>query len=409
MRRVSARAVAATLSLLCGVLLVATVVLWALGVRPPPPSGWGTAGVSVVLPLLPLAFTIVGAVIALRQSANRIGWVCLAIGGFLLLGNVAGAYSSYERSTGSAPLPGTELATWLDSWTWIPAIGSAGTFLLLLFPDGRLPSPRWRVAAWTSAAVIVLVALSNAFRPGALPNEPGVVNPFAIEAARYLPGRLPGGANVMLPICFLAAAAALVIRFRRAGGRERLQLKWFAFAAALLATLFAVAAVTDLVAGVVGAGRPLGVRLLEDAVSTSAVGLPLAIGIAVLRHNLYEIDVIINRTLVYGALTASLAAAYLGLVLLFQLALSPLTRKSDLAVAVSTLAVAALARPLRGRIQEGVDRRFYRRRYDARRTLERFGAHLRDELDPGAVGIELREVVEQTMQPAHMSLWLRGR
>ena len=406
-RRVSPRVVATALSLMCAALLAATVVFWALGAGPEPPSGWGTPGIQAILLLPPLAFTAVGTVVVLRQPANRIGWVCLGIGLFLSLGNGAGPYGSYGRLTGSAPLPGADFFTWLNDWTWLPAIGSVGTFLLLLFPNGRLLSPRWRVVAWASAAVIVIATLSEAFHPGTLPSAPGVDNPYSIDAAAHVPGRLPGGANVLLAPCFFAAAASLVLRFRRARGRERLQVKWCASAAALMALLFAVAVTANLVAGLLDAGRPLGLRVVEDAVSTSVLGLPLAIGIAVLRHDLYEIDVVINRTLVYGALTASLAAVYLGLVLLFHLVLSPLTRESDLAVAVSTLAVAALARPARRRIQVLVDRRFYRRKYDAVRTLERFGARVRDEVELDSLSAELRAVVADTMQPAHVSLWLR--
>ena len=382
-------------------------MFWALGAGPMATPGWGTAGIALILLLLPLSFTAVGAVIALRLPGNAIGWICLGSGFFLLLGSAAGEYGSYARETGSGHLPGAGFFTWLDSWTWLPAIGSVGTFLLLLFPDGRVPSPRWRAVAWACGAVIILVTLSEAFQPGPLDNVPGVVNPYGVEAAKNVPGHLAGGTNVLLIPCFIAGAASLVLRFRRARGRRRLQVKWFASAAALLAVLFAVTGVANLAAGLFDAGRPLGLRLIEDAVSASAVGLPLAVGVAVLRHDLYEIDVIVNRTLVYGALTASLAAVYFGLVLLLQLVLSPLTSQSDLAVAVSTLAVAALARPGRARIQDLVDRRFYRRKYDAQRTLESFGVRLREELDPDAVRAELRWVVAETMQPAHVSLWLR--
>ena len=402
-----ARALGTALSLVCAALLAATVVFWALGAGPTATPGWGTAGIALILLLLPISFTAVGAVIALRLPGNAIGWICLGIGFCLLLGGAAGEYGSYARETGSGHLRGAEFFTWLDSWTWLPAIGSVGTFLLLLFPDGRVPSPRWRAVAWACGAVIILVTLSEAFQPGPLDNVPNVVNPYGVEAAKNVPGHLAGGTNVLLIPCFIAGAASLVLRFRRARGRRRLQVKWFASAAALLAVLFAVAGVANLAAGLLDAGRPLGLRLIEDAVSASAVGLPLAVGVAVLRHDLYEIDVIVNRTLVYGALTASLAAVYFGLVLLLQLVLSPLTSQSDLAVAVSTLAVAALARPGRARIQDLVDRRFYRRKYDAQRTLESFGVRLREELDPDAVRAELRWVVAETMQPAHVSLWLR--
>jgi hypothetical protein len=396
---VTPRLAATAVSLACAALLAATFVLWALGAGPTGTSGWGTGGIGVILLLLPIAFTAVGAVIALRLPGNAIAWVCLGIGFFLLLGTFAGAYGSYG---------GADFFNWLDSWTWLPAIGTVGTFLLLLFPDGRLPSRRWRAVAFGSAAVIALATVSEAFQPGALANVPEVDNPYGIEAVQYLPGRLAGGANVLLAPCFIAAAASLVMRFRGARGRARLQIKWFASAAALLAVLFATAAAANVVAGLLDAGQPLALRLLEDAVSVSAVGLPIAIGIAVLRHDLYEIDVIINRTLVYGALTASLATAYITLVLVFQVALSPVTSQSDLAVAVSTLVVAALARPARGRIQALVDRRFYRRKYDAERTLERFGERLRHELDPDAVRTELRSVVSETMQPSHVSLWVRA-
>ncbi len=401
----SRRAIAIALSVTSAVFLAATVVLWALGAVPEAPSGWGTPGIQGILLLPPLAFTTVGALVALRQPANRIGWICLGIG--VVLAFPAGDYSSYGRVTGSAPLPGTDFFTWLADWTWLPAIGSVA-FLLLLFPDGRLLSRRWRPVAWASGVVIVLAVLSEAFYPGMLPSAPGVANPYPVEAVKYIPGHLPGGANVLLAPCWAAAAASLVLRFKRAGGRERLQVKWFASAAALMALLFALAGAANLVAGLLDAGRPLGLGVLEDAVSASVVGLPVAIGIAVLRHDLYEIDVVINRTLVYAALTASLATAYLGLVLLFQLVLSPLTNESDLAIAVSTLAVAGLFRPARARIQGLVDRRFYRRKYDAQRTLESFSSRLRDEVDLGTLNAELSQVVRDTMQPAHVSLWLRA-
>ena len=402
-----ARTVAAVLSLVCAVLLAAAVVLWALGVGPSRPPEWGTAGINVIILLVSLSLSAVGAAIAFRQPANAIGWVCLGIGLVLVLSFAAEPYGSYGRTTGSAPLPGADFFTWLQNWTWIPAIGTIGTFLLLLFPDGRLPSPRWRALAWLSAAVIVLASLSEAFRPGELANAPAVENPYGIGVAEHVPLRLAGGMNALLLLCFLAAAASVVLRFRRARGRQRLQLKWFAFAGSVLAVLLGLAMAGELGASLLGAERPLGLRLLQDAVSASAMGLPVAIAIAVLKHDLYEVDVVINRTLVYGALTASLAATYLGLVLLFQLALGPVIDGNGLAVAVSTLAVAALFRPARRRIQALVDRRFYRSKYDAARTLERFGSRLREDLDLQALNRELREVVRETMQPAHVSLWLR--
>lgn len=399
------RAVVLGGALTCAIMLTASAVFWVLGAGTAGVPGWGTPGIEVILELLPLSFGVVGTVVGLRQPANRIGWVCLGIG--ILLSIDASSYGAYGRDTETAPLPGADFATWLGDWIWLPAIGTAGTFLLLLFPSGRLLSPRWRVVAWAAGAVIALAIVAEAFHPGMLSSAPGVANPYPVEVTKYLPGRLPGGANVFLAPCFAAAAASLVLRFRRTTGRERLQVKWFAAAAAMLALLFALAGAASVVAGLLDVGRPLGLRLLEDVVSGSVVGLPLAIGIAVLRHDLYEIDVVINRTLVYGALTATLAATYLGSVLLLQFILEGITKGSGLAVAASTLATAALFGPARTRIQSGVDRRFYRRRYDAQQTLQQFAAGLRNEVGIEALSADLGRAVRETMQPAHVSLWLR--
>jgi hypothetical protein len=191
-----------------------------------------------------------------------------------------------------------------------------------------------------------------------------------------------------------------VFRFRRARAEERRQLKWLTYAAAVTGLVLLLIIVAESTIGVSD-------ELSNTLVSVSVAALPVSMGIAILRHGLFDIDVVINRTLVYGALTATLVGAYVGIVLLLQLALSPLTEESDLAIAGSTLAVAALVRPLRGRIQALVDRRFYRRRYNAARTLEGFGARLRDQVELDALGAELRAVVAETMQPAHLSLWLR--
>jgi hypothetical protein len=400
------RIIAAALSLLCAMLFAAVVVFWALGLGPSRPPGWGTAGIELIILLNPVAFSAVGAAIALRQPANAIGWVCFGIGLVLMLGFAADPYGSYGRIAGTAPLPGAEFFTWLMNWTWLPAVGTIGTFLLLLFPDGRLPSPRWRAVAWLSAAVIVLASLGEAFRPGALASAPSLQNPYGIGVAEHVPLRLPGGMNVLLALCFVAGAVSVVLRLRRARGRQRLQMTWFAFAAGLLAVLIGLAVAGGLVAGLLGSERPLALRLLEDAVSASAVGLPVAIAIAVLKHDLYEIDVLINRTLVYFTLTSTLALAYFGAIVGFQ-SILPVGDESPVIVASSTLAVVALFRPLRNRIQDFVDIRFYRRRYDAARTIETFVSRLRHETDLESLQTELLALVDQTMQPAHASLWLR--
>jgi len=222
----------------------------------------------------------------------------------------------------------------------------------------------------------------------------GTVNPLGIEGAGPLLDTVAAVAGASALLSLLLATVSLVLRFRRSRGVERLQVKWFAFAAALFVVAcafgFFVFSQNDVVFGLVIVG--------------SFAAIPLAAGLAILRYRLYDIDVVINRALVYGALTATLGATYLALVLLVGLAVG----HSGFAVAVSTLAVAALFRPLRTRIQGAVDRRFYRRRYDAARTLEAFGSRLRDELDLEALGADLRSVVRETVQPAHVSLWLRS-
>jgi hypothetical protein len=198
----------------------------------------------------------------------------------------------------------------------------------------------------------------------------------------------------------VGSAISMVLRFRRARGDERQQMKWIALAGAVAAGTIPL---------MFAAYEVVGQTAADSAIMLSVMALPAAAAVAIVRYRLYDIDVVINRTLVYGSLTATLALVYVGSVLLLQLALSGLTDGSGLAVAASTLAVAALFRPVRGRIQKTVDRRFFRSRYDATRTIEAFAARLRDEVDLGALSADLQDVVVETMRPAHLSLWLRTR
>ncbi|HEV3376045.1 MAG TPA: hypothetical protein VG126_02070 [Thermoleophilaceae bacterium] len=358
-----------------------------------------------------LGFAWVGALVASRQARNPIGWLLLAIGITLALGALVDASLMLDDA------PARGLFAWLSDWTWYVWLTLAGIFLPLLFPTGRPLSPRWRRVLWLGVAALVLSVLGSAFDPGRLDVDSAVPvdNPFGIGGAMadVWPVMSRAG-DVLAGIAFALAAASLVVRFRRSRGVERQQLKWFAYVGLLAATGLAVA-----MAQVLFGAQPsedteggwlevVGAVGWFTALGAIVFGIPLATGMAILRHRLYDIDVVINRTLVYGALTATLVASYVGLVLLLQLALSPLTEESDLAIAGSTLAVAALFRPLRSRIQRLVDRRFYRRRYDARQTVEAFGVRLRDEVELDSLSAELRGVVAETMQPAHVSLWLRA-
>jgi fumarate reductase subunit C len=285
-----------------------------------------------------------------------------------------------------------------------------GTYLLLLFPDGRLPSRRWRPLAWLCGAVLVLASVGVMLSPGPLEHLGGVRNPFGLEGQHWMTSAgyvvLP-----LLPLCMLASALSLVLRFRRSRGEERQQIKWIAFSASVVVIVYLIAMVASLLSPAetwFAGSSPAWLSLLQSAALLSLTVIPIAVGFAVLRYRLYEIDLLINRALVYGSLTVLLAATYVGGVVGLQYAFRTLTGQgSTLAVVASTLVIAALFNPLRSRVQGFVDRRFYRRKYDARKTLEAFSAKLRDETDLEALNSELVGVVRETIQPAHVSLWLR--
>ena len=336
-----------------------------------------------------LAFATVGALVASRQPRNPLGWLLLGAG---LAYAIGGLTISQHENHGPAPA----LVIWVSTWVWMAGIGPVATFGLLLFPDGRLPSRRWRAVAWLAGAANALIIAGIALQPGRFEDDT-IENPLGLAAAPGLPDAMGVAGGAALAVALVCSIASLFARFRRARSVERQQLKWLTYAGVLvgvaLGVVFAIEAVVVQEA----------LAISNTIVTLALAGVPVAMGIAILRHRLYDIDVVINRTLVYGALTATLAATYLGSVLLIGLALG----QSGLAVAVSTLAVAGVFRPARARIQAAVDRRFYRRRYDAARTLEAFGGRLREELDLEALGEDLRGVVAETVQPAHVSLWLR--
>jgi hypothetical protein len=343
-----------------------------------------------------VAFSIVGALVAARQPGNTIGWIFLGVAITTGLGGLAHGYVEYQLQSGGATSDFTATAAIYAEVSWIPFVLVPPTFLLLLFPDGRLPSRRWRPVAWLAVVGIAGVLATSWVAPGPLADFPEVQNPSGIDGPNV--DVLTGLAYVALFPSAIGCAASVVVRFRRGRREERQQIKWLAVAGSV-AVVALIVSLTFY--------EFLGEHVANVLIMVGVLGLPAAAGIAILRHRLYDIDVVINRTLVYGALTAMLAGSYLACVLLLQLLLRPLTATSSLSVAVSTLAVAALFQPARRRIQTIVDLRFYRRKYDAARTLERFGAHLRDEIDLDTLGHELRAVVTDTMQPAHVSFWLR--
>jgi hypothetical protein len=341
-----------------------------------------------------VVFGVTGWVVASRHRRNPIGWLLLAASVSAGLSGMAGAWAQYYQDTGHGPdLLGGAAATYGDV-SWIPFILLPATFLLALFPDGHLLSPRWRWVAWCAG-----VGMAGGFFAGALfagPTEdyPGIDNPFGVDSPLIDP--LNGVSLLLVAVGIVGSAASLVVRFRRSYGAERQQLKWLALAGVISgATIIICIPLYDVLPD----------HVADSLIMFSVMGLPGAAGIAILRYRLYDIDLVINRALVYGALTALLAATYLISVLLLQATLEPITQGSGLAVAASTLAAAALVRPARARIQAIVDRRFFRRKYDAAQTLAGFGARLRDEVDLDAVRRDLRAVVAETMQPSHISLW----
>ena len=358
--------------------------------------------------LVMVAFPLAGVLILRQQPRNTIGWVLAAIGVLWGVGGLADTYAHYGLLSDPGSLPGPAVAAALSNGIWAPALGLTGTFLFLLFPDGHLPSRRWRPLARLAGTVLVSLTVCLFLSPVRLTDGPGagIRNPLGVEV---LGPALEVALAVLVPgfaLCVLASAAALVSRFRSARGIERLQLKWFATASAMVGLSFVLGIAASLL--VPDEGTKPGWLDALDGLSFLLFALPpISIGVAVLRYRLYDIDVVINRALVYGSLTATLVATYLGSVLLLQLLLRPLTERSDLAVAASTLAVAALFGPARGRIQVAVDRRFYRRRYDAARTVTGFTARLRQEIDLDAIGADLVRTAGDTVQPTDASLWLR--
>jgi hypothetical protein len=376
--------------------LVATLVGYALELATDSLDGSlvGQLGLTAAF----LALPGVGALIASRHPKNAVGWLLLGIGFLVAVLSLSVGYAHYGLVLHpDRQVPGTTLAAWIENWAWLPAIGMLPT-LLLLFPTGRPPSRRWRPVAWVAAGYISFITLLSMLEDRLInerfPGDPAgynIRNPIGIRGL----GDVEDMGLVLEPLglLLLLCASSLFFRYRNAPFVERQQLKWVAVAAALLAP------------GIIF-GDWLGLSDISFPVLLGA--LPVSIAVAMLRYRLFDIDVIINRTLVYSALTAILGLVYAGLVVVLRQMTEPITPDSDLAIAGSTLAVAALFRPARARIQSFIDRRFYRRKYDAAVTLDEFMRHLREEIGLESLTHELTEVVELTIQPRHVSVWLRA-
>ena len=363
---------------------------------------WGASeanGIAATLTfgLALIAFGTVGALVASRVPGNALGWIFIAIGVVSAALGPLGGYAKHGLVDDPGSLPGALGFGWLYSWLWFLCVGLI--FLVpLLFPDGHVPGPRWRWVARILIGLVALGILGIAVYPGRVGDgeRPWPANPLGIDALKGVLDALAPVTAIALIALALGSAASVIVRFRRSRGDVRQQLKWMVYAVAVLVCALVVPAV---------AGSNLG-----DVVFGLAVLLvPVAVGIAMLKYRLYDVDRVISKTLVYGAVTVLLAAAYVGLVLAGQALFSSFAGGSNLAIAVSTLVVAALFLPVRSRVQGFVDRRFYRRRYDAQQTLGAFGARLRESVELDALRTDLAAVVDATMQPDHVVVWLRER
>jgi hypothetical protein len=345
--------------------------------------------------LVPVAATVGGLVTA-RVPSNPIGAIFLGLGVLGGMNYLLTGYSDLALPDGPGPQGLAEASAWITMWLWAPLTFVPLTFALILFPEGRLPSRRWLPFPWLAALGIAAFCAFLGLDPEAWEEAFGLAaNPYGLDGHGALL-RAVGLLGLAVVPALIGSVAAIIVRLRRARGEQRLQLKWLAYAGTLAVAVF-------IVGGMVLDGR----TGVAPAIAAAHSLIPIAIAIGVLRYRLYDVDLVIRRTLVYGSVTAVLAGAYVVLVLLLQLALRPLTPEGALPVAVSTLAVAALFGPVRRRIQELVDRRFYRRKYDAQRTLEAFAARLRNEVDLDTLRAELIGAVAATMQPSHVSVWLR--
>ena len=352
------------------------------------PQEGNSANVVVAVVLIG-SFATMGALLAWKRPGNRIGWLMSAVGLLYAVGVVGGLLSDVQRTLTPT--------NWVG-WIWLTGVGLA-VYVVLLFPTGTLPSPRWRPVAWTAGLGLAAWILGNAFGPTIFTNGPTARNPIGVTGpAGHIFTILAGAGAALIAASGGAAIVSVAVRYRRAGTIERAQLKWL---------LYAVGLIILALAGEVLAERIMGpgnaTNNLQNALTTGSVALvALAIGIAVLRYRLYDIDRIISRTVAYAIITGLLIGVYAGLVLL---ATQVLGIHSAVAVAAATLIAAALFAPVRRRVQHRVDRRFNRARYDAETTVAAFAGRLKDAVDLDTVRTDLASVVQAALEPAHVTVW----
>jgi hypothetical protein len=370
-------------------------------------SGGGLVGAAAIYVSM-LGFTVVGALIARRHPRNAIGWLLLAIGLAWSLTALT-TYSDYGLKLHPGSVVGAQYVAAIGSAQWVPAVGLAGTFLILLFPDGHLPSPRWRWVAWMAATGIAVGMLSLMLTPGRLGDAgyPHTDNPVGVSGiARELD--VLQLSILLIPLSMVVVAAGLVARFRRSRGLERLQLKWLVCAAAVVAVTYAFVTPVSALVAPGSDDPPTWLAALQVVALASFALIPVAIGIAVLRHNLYEIDRIIRRTTLYVCVAVTLGSLYFGGIWLSSLLLQRLIGHSGaIAVTISTLVVAAAFQPVRRWLQRAIDRRFYRARYDAQATVDGFSRVLRRQVDLDSARTALLGAVDDAVRPTHASVWLR--
>jgi hypothetical protein len=393
-------------------LLIDLVLEWATR-NVPNSQGFSLNGAAfaatILVTLTFLSFAVTGVVIAARRPRNPIGWMLLVIsyGWALVTGSIA--YGDYALKLHPGALPAGAAVASVSLWVWAPPVALTGVFLLLVYPDGHLPSRRWRPVVWICGLAVVLGIGVDVLMPGPMTSVgfPHHRNPFGVDALGPMLRALEATV-VMIPVGTVAAVVSLVVRFRHAGTVERLQIKWLAAAGGFSGALYAVALFSSALFVPSGEPDPSWVQAIQGLWFLTLSLIPAAIGVAVLRYRLFEIDVIIRRTLIYAALVASLAVVYLGGVSLVGALLRGLAGSSGtVAVTASTLAVALAFQPLRRIIQRTVDRRFYRSGYDAQAAVNGFSERMREQIDLDALRHELLTVVAGTVQPTHASVWLR--